>query len=309
MSRTIESALAEDLRELAAHRPPQASQPDLDAVIRRGRALRRRRVLVPGAVAAVSAAGAAAIVLASGPGLAAHRPDGAAHITSARALQVRLAAAYTSAKRSLEVTDVSEASGQTTETITVPSQQWTETIDSSASGARESVSFTYELPRPERLTLTLYHGDNQKETVKGLFWVFKTLRIDYTTQHYYIDTAYAPAGKNGQRNADAQFFPLPQPESLKTSSWSKLTGTATVDGQPTYVLAQTGSGGVTATTWVSQKTLLPVQDVVHTYVGTSTDHYTYATAAGATAAASQPSIPAGFTKGGGTAGAPAVPAS
>jgi hypothetical protein len=318
MSQPIESVLAEDLRELAAH---QAFRPDLDAAVRRGRALRRRRVVVPGAGVAVVAAGAAAIALASGPGVAEHsagpaaqsggtvtQPGGAGGITSASELKARLTAAYSAAKASLEVTDTSTAFGDTTTTITVPSQKWTETIDENASGAKESVSFTYELPGPEQLTLTEYNGQNQKETLKGLFWVFKTVRIDYTTQRYYLGTSYAEAGKNGENNAGAQFFSLPQPESLKTSSWSKLTGTATVDGQATYVLAQTGSGGVTATTWVNQQTLLPVKDVVHTYVGTSTDDYAYSTAAGATAAANQPAIPPGFVNGGSAAAAPAMPA-
>jgi hypothetical protein len=330
MSQLIESALAEELRDLAAQQP---SGPDLDAIIRRGRVLRRRRVLVPGASAAVVAACAAAIALAGGPGPAAssaHSPGtsaqpgeavaqpgvtagqrgGAVSISSASVLEARLTAAYTAAKATLKVTDVYMASGATTEIISVPSQKWSETIDWNASGAKETVDFTYQAPGEKQGTLTVYNGKNQKETLKGPFWVFKTLRLDYATHRFYIDTSYVQVTKDTEKNADAQFFPVPEPESLKTSSWSKLTGTATVDGQAAYVLAQTGSGGVTATTWVNQQTLLPIKDVVHTYVGTSTDDYTYSTATGATAAASEPAIPPGFTDGdsSGGAGAPAVPA-
>ena len=323
-----ESGLAEDLRELAAGQPFQL---DLDAAIRRGRVLRRRRFIAAGGGVAAVAAGATAVVaigaLATGAGPAAgpagataqpgkavtHSGGAVAHpgetadISSASVLTARLTAAYAAAKATLKVTDTSTAFGETTETITVPSQKWTETISWNQSGAKDSVDFTYRLAAPERLKLTVYNGQNQKETLKGLFWVFRTLRIDYTTQRFYVDTSYAA---DTGKSPDAEFFALPQPESLKTSSWSKLTGTATVDGQPTYVLAQTGSGGVTATTWVNQHTLLPVTDVVHTYVGTTTDAYTYSTATGATAAASQPPIPPGFVNGDGAAGdgPPATPA-
>jgi hypothetical protein len=320
MNSRLERDLAEVLRELEAHQPPPL---DLDAVIRRGRVLRRRRIAGPSAGAAVVVAGAAAIALAvsSGPvdltahqGGAAGSPTAAgaaravgaasnpstavaAGVPSATVLKMRLTAAYAAAKATLKVTDVSTAFGETTETITVPSQKWSETINWNHSGVKESLYLTTMLPAPERLTLTVYNGNNQKQTLKNrLFWVFKTLSIDYTTHRYSTGMWYADAGKTSEQKVVAQEFVLPQPESLKTSSWSRLVGTATVDGQRTYVLSQTGSGGVTATTWVNQRTLLPVKDVVHTYVGTSTDTYAYSTAFGATAAANTPAIPRGFTR-------------
>jgi hypothetical protein len=320
MNQQVESALADELRELAGQQP---SRLDIDAVIRRGRVLRRRRLAVPAAGTAALAAGAVAIGLVAGgvpgsaqPGSSAHRGiaaglppsrQGVTRLPSARELTVRLAAAYTAARASSEVTDRSTFSGgSAVETITVPSQKWSETITRSASGARQSVVFTEQLPGMRRQPLTVYNAQNQKETLKGPFWVFETLRIDYATHRYYVDKDYvgkwagqrlSPAGM--EKKADASIFIVPQPESLKTSTWSKVAGTATVDGQSTYVLDQTGSGGVTATTWVSQRTLLPVRDVVHSRGGTSTDEYTYSTAvgAGATAAANTPKIPAGFTKG------------
>lgn len=325
MNQHIDSVLAEELRELTGDQPPGL---DLDAVIRRGHVLRRRRFAVSGAGAAVLAASVAAIALTVSSGSAglAARPAaapgspstageagspataGPAPIQSASVLQARLMAAYSAAKASLKVTDVSTAFGETTRTVTVPSQMWQETTNWNQSGVKESVQFTSLLPRPERLTLTVYNGKNQKETLKNrLFWVFKTLTIDYSTRTFSTGTWYALDEKNSEQNIAADYFAPPQPESLKTSSWSKLTGTATVDGQPAYVLTQTGSGGVTATTWVNRQTLLPVKDVVHTYAGTSTDNYTYSTAIGATAAASTPAIPPGFTRAGSTAaGGPAA---
>jgi hypothetical protein len=320
MNQQIESALADELRELAGQQP---SRLDIDAVIRRGRVLRRRRLAVPAAGAAALTAGAVAVgMVASGvpgraqPGSPAHQGiaagspssrQGATRLPSARALTVRLAAAYTAARASSEVTDRATFSGGSTlETITVPSQKWTETIARNASGVWQSVVFTEQLPGMMRRPLAVYNAQNHKQTVKGPFWVFETLRIDYATHRYYIDKNYAGrwAGKSlspakVEKNADASIFTVPEPQSLKTSTWSKVAGTATVDGQATYVLRQTGSGGVTATTWVSQRTLLPVRDVVHSRGGTSTDEYTYSTAvgAGATAAANTPKIPAGFTKG------------
>jgi hypothetical protein len=320
MNQHIESALTDELRELAGQQP---SRLDIDAVIRRGRVLRRRRLAVPAAGAAALTAGAVAVGLVAGgvpgsaqPGSPAHRGiaadsppsrQAATRLPSARALTVRLAAAYSAARASSEVTDFSTFSGgSTVDTVTDPSQKWSETITKSASGATQSVVFTEQLPGMRRRPLTVYNGQNQKETLKGPFWVFETVRIDYATHRYYIDKNYAgrQAGQSlsparVEKDADASLFVVPQPESLKTSTWSKVAGTATVDGQATYVLDQTGSGGVTATTWVSQRTLLPVRDVVHSRGGTSTDAYTYATAAGsgATAAANTPKIPAGFTKG------------
>jgi hypothetical protein len=318
MNQHVESALADELRELAGQQP---SRLDIDAVIRRGRVLRRRRLAVPAAGAAALTAGAVAVGLVAGgvpggaqPGSPAHRGiaadsppsrQAATRLPSARALTVRLAAAYTAARASSEVTDFSTFSGgSTVETITDPSQKWSETITKNAAGARQSVVFTEQLPGMRRRPLTVYNAQNHKETLKGPFWVFETLRIDYATHRYYIDNDYAgrQAGQSlsparVEKNADASIFVVPQPESLKTSTWSKVAGTATVDGQATYVLDQTGSGGVTATTWVSQRTLLPVRDVVHSRGGTSTDAYTYSAAVGATAAANTPKIPAGFTKG------------
>jgi hypothetical protein len=318
MNQQVESALADELRELAGQQP---SRLDIDAVIRRGRVLRRRRLAVPAAGAAALTAGAVAAGMVAGsaqPGSPAHRgvvagampsrpAAGATRLPSARALTVRLAAAYTAAQASSEVTDrATVGGGATVETITVPSQKWTETITRNASGVTQSVAFTEQLPGMRRRPLTVYNAQNHKVTLKGPFSVFQTVRIDYATHHYYVDTNYA--GKRAsqsldpaavEKDADASIFSIPQPQSLKTSSWSKVAGTATVDGQATYVLDQTGSGGVTATTWVSQRTLLPVREVVHSRGGTSTDEYTYTTAVGpaATAAANRPAIPPGFVRG------------
>jgi hypothetical protein len=314
MNQQVESALADELRELAGQQP---SGLDIDAVIRRGRVLRRRRLAVPAAGAAALTAltaGAVAVGIVAGSALSgspAHRGivagAGATRLPSARALTVRLAAAYTAAQASSEVTDrATVGGGATVETITVPSQKWTETITRNAAGATQSVVFTEQLPGMRRRPLTVYNAQNHKVTLKGPFWGFRTVRIDYATHHYYVDTNYAARRASQSldpaavaKDADASIFSIPQPESLKTSSWSKVAGTATVDGQATYVLDQTGSGGVTATTWVSQRTLLPVRDVVQSRGGTSTDEYTYSTAVGpaATAAANRPAIPPGFVRG------------
>jgi len=316
MNQHVESALADELRELAGQQP---SSLDIDAVIRRGRVLRRRRVAVPAAGAAALTAGAVAIGMvpgsAQGPSasrsVAAAPPpahQGAARLPSARALTARLTAAYTAAQASSEVTDRATAGSDTIETTTVPSQKWTETTTRNASGVTQSVEFTTQLPGMRLRPLTVYNAQNKKLTVKGPFWVFQTLRIDYVTRHFDVDESYPYAGTwppksqdpaAVEREADAATFAAPKPASLSTSTWSRVVGTATVDGQPTYVLDQTGPGGVTATTWVNQRTLLPVRDVVHSSGGISTDEYTYTTAVGpgATAAANSPAIPPGFTRG------------
>jgi RNA polymerase sigma factor (sigma-70 family) len=122
-------------------------------------------------------------------------------LPSARALTVRLAAAYTAAQASSEVTDrATVGGGATVETITVPSQKWTETITRNASGVTQSVAFTEQLPGMRRRPLTVYNAQNHKVTLKGPFWVFQTVRIDYATHHYYVDTNYA--GKRASQSVD-----------------------------------------------------------------------------------------------------------
>src|SRR5215469_4311291 len=59
MNPNIETLLAQDLRELTAHQVPG---PDLDAITRRGRALRRRRMGIAGVGGTAVTAGVAAAV-------------------------------------------------------------------------------------------------------------------------------------------------------------------------------------------------------------------------------------------------------
>src|SRR5215813_3335362 len=59
MNPNIETLLAQDLRELTTHQVPG---PDLDAITRRGRALRRRRMGLAGVGGATVTAGIAAAV-------------------------------------------------------------------------------------------------------------------------------------------------------------------------------------------------------------------------------------------------------
>jgi hypothetical protein len=296
-----EALLADDLRELAA---TPTSGPDVDAIIRRGRHLSRRRIAAASAAASVVVAGAVAaavVVSTSQPGVAAHPTVAAAgsrpvnvqptvvHPVSSQAgLSAQLTAAFTKAVATSEVTVVATMAGGKTETVTVPGQRWQETVVWSASGVKQSLSFS-----------SAFAGSGKHAGDTGL----KTLYLDYANRTFSITTSYLAKGVH------ALLFPVPQPESLKTSSWSKLTGSATIDGQPAWVLDQSGSGGLTATTWLSKHSLLPLKSVEHTAVGLQTYQYAWASAVGATAAVNTPAIPSGFARSDSAAGVPAIPAS
>jgi len=246
---------------------------------------------VAGAVAVVAA------VSVGQPGVAA-RPTAVAAgsqpaivrpAASPAALSVQLTAAFTKAVAASKVTVVATVAGGTTETITVPGQKWQEEVVWSAAGVKQSESFTSE-----------FAGTGKHAGEAGL----KNLYLDYSNRTFSVTTSYLARGVH------AQLFAVPQPESLTGSSWSRLAGSAIIDGQPAYVLAQSGSGRLTATTWVSKVSLLPLKSVLHTAsAGTQTDQYRWSSATGATAAANTPAIPAGFVRGDSAAGLPAFPAS
>jgi hypothetical protein len=291
----IETLLARDLRELTAY---QAPGPDLDAITRRGRALRRRRMGLAGAggaTVAVGIAAAVAIALTGGAAVSQTRvpghPGGLAAggtpartstgIPSAATLRAHLTVALRKAAATSKLTVRSTFNGYPSVTVTVPSQNWQLETDMYRNGAPMQVTFTSVEP-----------GTGAYAGVMAE----KTLTLDYAHHRAITRVIYALDPK---LITDATpWYGDSQPESLRASSWSKVTGTATVDGQPAYVLAQTGSGGYHSTVWVSKKTLLPIKDVVHTYVGTTHDTYIWSAASGpsATAAANTPAIPAGFTR-------------
>jgi hypothetical protein len=285
---------------------PGPAGPDLAAadVARGHRALVRRRRRRLTGVAGTVAAGAAAVVLVvtstSAPGhdatasaqtgVSGH-PGGRAAggapahtfpgTPSAVELRASLTAALTKAVATSKLTVRSTFNGYPSVTVTVPSQNWQLETDMYPNGATMQVKFT-----------TVEPGTGAYAGVLGE----KTLVFDYGRREAITRVLYALDPK---RITDATpWYGDGQPESLGSSSWSKVTGTATVDGQPAYVLAQTGSGGYRSTVWVSKETLLPIKDVVHTYVGTTYDTYIWSAASGpsATAAANAPAIPAGFTR-------------
>lgn len=299
MNSPIESMLEDDLRELTGG---QSFVPDVEAITRRGHILRRRRIAAMSGGGAAVTAGAVAIALAVGggqPGAAARQPAVAVGPSSATAtdtpsgnpshapaaikggvpsvdvLTARLTAAVNAAEATGKVQVLITTAGGVGEVITVPSQGWEEDISWNASGVKQKVTFTQMLP-----------GTGKYKA----FMENKTLILDYQNHSYETATYYG--SKKGDVN---QFYEVAQPVSVQNSSWSKLVGTATVNGQATYVLDQTGGGGFRCTMWVSQATLLPVKEVAHTFEGEQTFDYSYSSGAGATAAASMPAIPAGFT--------------
>lgn len=311
MSPDIETLLEQDLRKLAARPVPG---PDLEAITRRGRALRRRRIALAGAGGATAGVAAAvAIALAAGtagqaagPGRPGSLAAGASaagrtasatpkHTAAAAAapapvftgtpsaaeLEAHVTVALSKAVATSELTVRSTFNGSPSVTVTVPSQNWQLQTDKYPSGAIQQVVFTSVEPGTGA-----YAGALES----------KTLTIDYSQRNAVTREVLSLDPKN--ITGATPWHGDSQPESLQPSSWSKVTGTATVDGQPAYVLAQTGSGGYHSTVWVSEKTLLPIKDVVHTYAGTTYDTYTWSAASGpsASAAANVPAIPPGFTR-------------
>jgi hypothetical protein len=300
MNPNIETSLAQDLRELTTRQVPA---PDLDAITRRGRALRRRRMSLAGVGGATATAGiAAAVAIALTAGGQAGVPGHSGGITaggtpsgvpghsggltaggtpSASDLQAQLTAAFSKAVATSKLTVRSTFNGYPSVTVTVPSKNWQRETDMYRNGAISQITFT-----------SVEHGAGAYAGVLEE----KTLTLDYGHRQAITRVIYSLDPK--QITDSTPWYGDKQPESLQRSSWSKVTGTAIVDGQAAYVLAQTGSGGYHSTVWVSKKTLLPIKDVVHTYVGTTHDTYIWSAASGssATAAASAPAIPAGFTR-------------
>jgi hypothetical protein len=287
MNPHIETLLAQDLRELTTR---QVRGPDLDAITRRGRALRRRRMGLAGVGGATVTAGIAAgvaVALTAGAaggqaGVPGH-PGGlaAGGTPSAGVLRAHLAAAFSKAVATSKLTVRSTFNGYPSVTVTVPSQNWQLETDMYPNGATMQVKFTNVEP-----------GTGAYAGVLGE----KTLTLDYGHRLAITSVSYSLDPK---RITDATpWYGDKQMESLRPSSWSKVSGTATVDGQSAYVLSQAGSGGYRSMVWVSKETLLPIKDVVHTDVGTTYDTYIWSAASGssAAAAANAPAIPAGFTR-------------
>ena len=190
----------------------------------------------------------------------------------------------TKAQATSKITVLMAVGDGSDQVITVPSQKWKEDVTRNSSGVETQVRFAYEVPG------IVSTGPDKGDSVLKIF------TIDYTT-HTYAVRIWTMGGSDLKDVEQAYLSNPATPESLQTSSWSQVVGTATIEDQPAYVLHQTGSGGFSSTLWVNKYTLLPIEEVNHTYLGKQTSTYSYATVAGAggAAAANLPAIPPGFT--------------
>jgi hypothetical protein len=267
-----ESMIAEDLRELTARQP---FEPDLDAITRRGRQLRRRHfTLVSGGVAAIAALAVAAGTIYGQAGTQ-HRPTAAGNVSAAPVGShvAELTARITSLMRTAQAAHPTEvdkviaksASGTTESIVTRSGLELQTTWD--ASGVKQRVVYT-------QLT-----GATSKNPET------KVLDIDYAGR---VATAQTISlSKTSSKPIPVTLYPDAY---LPGSPGTKLAGTATVNGQPAYEFTIPGAYGFDCTVWVSKTDYLPLKEVAHQ--GATTYDYSWSFESAAVPA--KPSIPAGF---------------
>jgi len=259
-----ERTLTEDLRELTADRP---FRPDLDAVIRRGRELRRRRVaLISGGGAAVVAAAAAiALTVAVGQGRVTPPRTDTALGSQETQLTAKIMSAMDAADANSTMGTVAKTASGTTETIV--HKGWVLQTTWNSSGVKELVVFS------------------QLSGLTTKNFVNKLLTLDYATNTATTETLV------GDENAS---YPLAVFEGpMLPMAGSKLIGTTSVDGQSAYEFAIQGGEGFDCQVWVSKETLLPLKETAHQ--GTTAYDYWWSYAP-ESAAAAKPPIPPGFVR-------------
>ncbi|HTU04468.1 MAG TPA: hypothetical protein VMG13_02850 [Trebonia sp.] len=259
-----ERTLTEDLRELTADRP---FRPDLDAVIRRGRELRRRRVaLISGGGAAVVAAAAAiALTVAVGQGRVTPPRTDTALGSQETQLTAKIMSAMDAADANSTMGTVAKTASGTTETIV--HKGWVLQTTWNSGGVKELVVFS------------------QLSGLTTKNFVNKLLTLDYATNTATTETLV------GDENAS---YPLAVFEGpMLPMAGSKLLGITSVDGQSAYEFAIQGGDGFDCRVWVSKETLLPLKETAHQ--GTTAYDYWWSYAP-ESAAAAKPPIPPGFVR-------------
>jgi hypothetical protein len=267
-----ERTLTEDLRELTADQPLRL---DLDAIIRRGRELRRRRVaLISGGGAAVAAAAAAiALTVAVGQGgVAAPRTATAAGSGPAAPaenneteLTAQIMSAMDAADANSTMGTVAKTASGTTETLV--HRGWVLQTTWNSSDVKELVVFS------------------QLSGLTTKNFVNKLLTLDYATNTATTETLV------GDENAS---YPLAVFEGpMLPMAGSKLIGTTSVDGQSAYEFAIQGGEGFDCRVWVSKETLLPLKETAHQGATAYDYWWSYAPES---AAAAKPPIPPGFVR-------------
>lgn len=265
-----ESMIAEDLRELTARQP---FEPDLDAITRRGRQLRYRRLMIAsGGVAAMTALALTAGGIFGGTG-AHHNATAAGSGLAAQAnshLDAELTARITSKMKAAQA-------AQPTEVDTVVAKTASGTIKSIVTRSGLELQTTWDSSGVEKRVV--YSQLNRASNTDLV------VDIDYASRVATIWTI--PLDTSSGKSDPITVFPAAY---LPGSPGTKLTGTTTVNGQPAYEFSIPGSYGFNCTVWVSKADYLPLKEVAHQ--GRNT--YTYSWAFESTAIPAKPSIPAGF---------------
>jgi hypothetical protein len=265
--------LTEDLRELSGNQP---YEPDLDAVIRRGRQLRRRRAaLVSGGTAAAAAVVAIVLVAGAGQGGAPARKAATAtgngpSTTGGQVaeLTARITSAMGTARASETDRMTAVTPSGTTENIVTRSGIEMETTWNPG-GVKQRVVFEQNFQagrHPSEYILDIDYANHTATT--------RIVRLD------------APSARSG---------PLPRttiiPDAyLPGSPGTRLAGTAQVNGQPAYKFTIPGTHGFNSTVWVSKASYLPLKEVAHQ--GANTYQYSWSFTPGS--APAKPAIPPGF---------------
>jgi hypothetical protein len=276
-----EQTLTEDLRELTADQP---FRPDLDAVLRRGRELRRRRaaLISGGGVAVVAAAAAVALTVAVAPGSVAARPMPTALGSGAASTGSHSTGSHSTGGQETELTaKIQSAVDAAGANSTMGA------VATTASGTTESVVHKgWELQ-------TVWNSSGVKKRVVFSQWFGETsdnpvdrlLILDYDTNTAITETLSG----SGLTEDPITVFDGP---SLPMAG-SKLIGTTSIDSQPAYEFAIQGGEAIDCRVWVSKGTLLPLKETAY-QAATAYDYWwSYAPES---AAAAKPSIPPWFVR-------------
>ena len=273
MKTPLETALSDDLSQIVTAQP---FLPDVDAIERRGRQLRRRGAAARGVTGLAAVAGVAAIALAvasAQPGVTRSPRASAVPKVSAKTIEARtLAAISSAAPDSVLRTVVVTAAGVSRYTVDAPGQA-TERVRTNKAGRTTEVTAIRQDP--------------------GTAGVYQMITIDFVSRTWSETDLHAPSTAPAIENpAKAIAAQLHQDETVGTNGHARVVGTAIIDGQRAYTILLTGPGAPPSKLWISQATSLPIKAASQ---GADVTYHWSAPSAGA-AASLWPSIPAGSTK-------------
>lgn len=288
MTTDLERRLTDDLHELADHEPVM---PDLAAIERRGRALRRRGLAARGTAGVAIVAGATVLATAVNTGQA------PTELPSAHTIAVRMVAA------------VKQATSNSTYITTINNGKQISTMYTDLAGrALEVVSTTESGTLLYQIGMRWHGNDWDTRTVD-----YRTRTWGQATRPASKDATVGPgdvwavASASGPVDTAQQFAEAVNVGQLASTGQTQhrtpdvtytytVTGTETVDGQLCYRVATTSRHHLLNTLWINKATALPVRTIGHPGGDTVVLTYQWRVPRDQTPASLWPAPPAGFTR-------------